>query len=227
MELFQAIDKRVSIRAFRQDPVPAETLTELLGIACRAPSGVNKQPWEFFVVRGDALERFKQKNLAAYRGGRRPGPDLPVSAIKGVAPSLSGRFRERQVALAKQLFQAMGIAKGDRAGQQAWNESMLRFYDAPAVIVLVIDRVLDDAWPIIDIGLVSENICLAALEYGLGTCIMRAIVDYPDVIRKVAGIPDSKRIIVGIAIGYPDENHPVNLVRTEREAVEGITTLVE
>ncbi|MBW1789819.1 MAG: nitroreductase [Deltaproteobacteria bacterium] len=103
---------------------------------------------------------------------------------------------------------------------------MLRFYDAPAVIILVVDRVLDDAWPIIDIGLVSQNICLAALEYGLGTCIMRAIVDYPDVIRDVVGIPDSKRIIVGIAIGYPDEDHPVNHVKCPRERIEEMVTFI-
>jgi len=227
MELCQAIDERMSIRAFRPDPVSKEVLKEILEIACKAPSGVNKQPWEFFVVRGEALERFRQANVAAYREGRRPSPELPVAAMKGVAPALSGRYRERQVALAKQIFEAMGIAKDDHAGKSAWNESMLRFYDAPAVIILVVDRILDDAWPIIDIGLVSQNICLAALEYGLGTCIMRAIVDFPDVIRQVAAVPASKRIIVGIAIGYPDLDHPVNHLRSPREKIEDLVTFVE
>jgi nitroreductase len=227
MELVQVIDRRISIRAFRPDPVPKETLTELLRIACKAPSGVNKQPWEFFVVRGEALERFRRANVSAYREGRRPSPELPVSALKGVAPSLSGRFRERQVALAKQIFEALGIARDDHAGKTARNESMLRFYDAPAVIILVVDRVLDDAWPIIDIGLVSQNICLAALEYGLGTCIMRAVVDYPEIIREVAAVPESKRIIVGIAIGYPDQDHPVNRLKSPREKIEDLVTFVE
>jgi nitroreductase len=226
MELLEAIDKRISIRAYRPDPVPREVLTDVLRIACRAPSGVNKQPWEFFAVSGEALEKFRQANVTAYRNGRRPEPELPVSAMKGVAPALSGRFRDRQVALAKQLFQAMGIGKEDEAGKAAWNESMLRFYDAPAVLILAVDRVLDDAWPIIDIGLVSQNMCLAALEYGLGTCIMRAIIDYPDLVRDAAGIPASKRIIVGIAIGYPDEGHPVNRVKCPREPIENVVTFV-
>jgi nitroreductase len=227
MQLFEAIDRRISIRAYKPEPVPSAVLTDLLRIATKAPSGVNKQPWEFFVVSGAPLEKFRQANVSEYRGGRRPAPEMPVSAIKGVAPSLSGPFRERQVALAKQIFQAVGITKEDRAGQAAWNESMLRFYDAPAIIILVVDRILDDEWPIIDIGLVSQNICLAALEYGLGTCIMRAIVDYPDLVREAAGIPDSKRIIVGIAIGYPDEDHPANQVRCPRESIEKMVTFVE
>lgn len=226
MELFEAVDKRISIRAYRPDPVSRDILRKVLEIACKAPSGVNKQPWEFYVVQGEALERFRQANVAAYRGGRRPSPELPVAAMKGVAPALSGRFRERQVALAKQIFEAMGIAKDDHAGKSAWNESMLRFYDAPAVVILVVDRELDDSWPIIDIGLVSQNICLAALEYGLGTCIMRAIVDFPDIIREVAGVPESKRIVVGIAIGYPDEDHPVNRLRSPREKIEDLVTFV-
>jgi len=152
---------------------------------------------------------------------------MPVGQTKGVAPVLEGVFRERQVELAKEIFKIMGIPKGDREKQEAWNEKMMQFYDAPAVIIIVIDRKLQGEWPILDIGLVIENINLIALEYGLGTCVMRAVVDYPKRVREIAGIPESKRLIVGIAIGYPDWDHPINSLKTKREKIDNIVTFIE
>jgi nitroreductase len=146
---------------------------------------------------------------------------------KGVAPTLKSVFKERQVELAKQIFKLVGIEKGDRKGIEAWNESMVQFYDAPTIIVIVIDKMLQSKWPIVDVGLVAGYITLAAQEHDLGTCVMRAIVDYPEQVRKLVGIPDSKFIIIGIAIGYPDWDHPINELRTNREEIENIVTFVE
>jgi nitroreductase len=75
--------------------------------------------------------------------------------------------------------------------------------------------------------MVVQNIVLAAQAYGLGTCVMRAIVDFPEQIRKIVGVPESKRIIIGIAIGYPDTKHPINQLRTNREKIDRIVTVVE
>ena len=77
-----------------------------------------------------------------------------------------------------------------------------------------------------DIGSLMQSICLAALKYGLGTCIAKQGVYYPDVLRKIAGIPESKRIVIAIAIGTPDWDFPANAVETDREPPEAITTWV-
>jgi len=146
---------------------------------------------------------------------------------KGVAPALEGVFKERQVELAKQIFELVGIQEGDKAGLVEWNESMVQFHGAPTIVVIVIDKMLQSKWPIVDVGLVAGHITLAAQNYGLGTCIMRAIVDYPEQVRKVVGIPDSKFIIIGIAIGYPDWDRPINKLRTNREEIDKIVTFVE
>jgi len=227
MDLLEAIRSRRSMRAFKPDPVPDQQLMEILEISVRAPSGVNSQPWEFFIVKGEALEELKRANLGEYRLGSPPHPEVPVGTMKNIAPALSGVFKERQVALAKQIFQIMGISKEDKKRQEEWNESMVQFYDPPAVIIIVMDKMLGGAWPIMDIGFVTQNITLAALEYGLGTCIMRAIVDYPEHVRKIVGIPGSKRIIVGISIGYPDPDQPINHIMTGRERIDKIVTVVE
>jgi len=226
MKLLEGIKSRKSIRAFKTDPVPVETLMEILSVSVRAPSSVNLQPWEFFIVNGEALKDLKLASLEEHLLGKTPNPELPIGDIKGVSPVLEGVFRERQVELAKQMFGLLGISKQDKEGMKQWNERMVQFYNAPAVIIVVIDRTLQGLWPILDIGFVAQNIILATQEYGLGSCVMRAIVDYPEQIRKIVGIPESKRIIIGIAIGYPDMNHPINRLETKRERIDEIVTLV-
>jgi nitroreductase len=227
MDLLEAIDERKSIRAFKPEPVPKDVLMEILRIATRAPSSVNSQPWEFFIVQGEALKALRRASLEEYRLGKPPVPELGMGRSKGVAPTLEGVFRERQVELAKQIFKLVDIEKGDKAGRETWNESMVQFYGAPTIIVIVIDKILQSKWPIVDAGLVTGYIALAAQNYSLGTCVMRAIVDYPEQVRKIVGIPDSKFIIIGIAIGYPDWDHPINELRTNREEIENIVTFVE
>ena len=226
MKILEGIKSRKSTRAFKTDPVPVETLMEILSVSVRAPSSVNLQPWEFFIVNGKALKDLKHASLEEHRLGKMPNPEIPTGEIKGIAPALEGVFKERQVELAKQIFELLGISKHDKKGMEEWNERMVQFYNAPAVIIVVIDRTLQGAWPILDIGLVTQNIVLATQEYGLGSCVMRAIVDYPEQIRKIVGIPESKRIIVGIAIGYPDGDQPINRLKTKRERIDEIVTLV-
>jgi len=224
MEVLEAIRSRKSIRAFRSGPVPESLLIKLLGVATRAPSAVNLQPWEFFVVRGKALKQVKSAYLEDYRFGKLPDPDIPVGDTRDIAPVLEGVYKERQVALAKQIFTIMGITKANK--KKGWSEKMMQFYDAPVVIIVAVDKVLQSNWPILDVGLVTQNIALAAPEFGLSTCIMRAIVDYPKHLRKIVGIPESKRIMIGLAIGYPDWKHPITGIKTAREEIENIVTFV-
>jgi nitroreductase len=222
LELIEAILSRRSIRAFKPNPVPKRLIIKLLEIAIHAPSAVNLQPWEFFILRGDILKKVKAAYLKDYRLRKLPNPDVPVGQTRDIAPVLEGVYKERQVALAKQIFELLHINRKNK--KRNWSEKMVQFYDAPAVIVLVVDKILQSDWPILDIGLVTENIALAAPELDLGTCIMRAIVDYPEHLRKIAGIPESKRIIIGLAVGYPNWDYPIARINTTREKIENIVT---
>jgi len=53
MDVFQAIDSRRSIRKFKNEPVSNEFIRKILDAGIKAPSGKNKQPWNFVVVTGD------------------------------------------------------------------------------------------------------------------------------------------------------------------------------
>jgi nitroreductase len=219
MDLIEAIRTRKSIRLFKPDPVPKEILTEILETAVCSPSAVNCQPWEFTVLAGDVIENIKKANVEMIKSGVMPQMERPP-----VGKPTDSVYRRRQVELGIELFKLMGIERDDTEKRMQWAERGFRFFDAPAAIILSADRSLGEAAPLIDIGAVMQTICLVALNYGLGTCIENQGVSYPDVLRKFAGIPESKQIIIAIAIGYPDLDFPANKLRSTREPVDNVTT---
>jgi nitroreductase len=215
MNVSEAIRTRKSIRDFKPAPVPENILREILDLACRAPSAMNTQPWKFLVVTGRTLEEIIEK----LRAGIVPGEEHLI-----VGWSQGSVYRRRQVELAMQLFQLMGIKREDREERARWLERGVRFFDAPAAVILLTDRALMEGSPILDMGAAMQNICLAALEYGLGTCIEDQGVMYPDVVRKHCGIPDSDMIVIAIAIGYANPDFPANRLESPRESVDSVTT---
>ena len=220
MDLIEAIKSRKSIRGYKLDPVPKEVLVEILETAIRAPSGMNTQCWEFTVIAGDVLEKIKQTTVEKFNAGEMPRPEAPRTAS---GESYKGIHRERQVALAVQLFQLMDIAREDREKRTEWMRRGFRFFDAQAAIIISMDESVNPGGQF-DIGAISQTIALVALNHGLGTCIMGQGVSYPDVIKKFTGIPESKVIVICLTIGYPDWDFPANKVQSAREPAENVTT---
>ncbi|MFC1895680.1 nitroreductase [Thermodesulfobacteriota bacterium] len=219
MKISETIRSRKSVRAFKPDPVSKNVLGEILETAVRAPSAMNTQPWEFIVVGGDVLDKVKKAN-----GEKLASGVMPHSEHNVVGWGNDTVYRKRQVDLAIQIFQLMDIQREDKEKRGQWMARGFRYFDAPATIVIVTDRVLEESAPLLDLGAVMQNICLAALDHGLGTCIEDQGVMYPEVLRECCGIPDEKRIIIAIAVGYPDQDFPANKLESPRETVESITT---
>lgn len=219
MDVIEAIKLRKSIRDFKPDPVPKKVLQEILQVAGRAPSAENTQPWEFTVIAGDVLENIRQGNLAKLNSGLSPNPEYKV--VHWPRDSI---YRRRQVAIAKQIFKLMDIPREDKAKRARWMERGFRYFNAPAAIIITMDRSLPETRPLLDIGAVMQNICLAALKYNLGTCIANQGVMYPEVLRQTAGIPASQQLVTSIAIGYPNWDFPANAVASPRESIDNITT---
>lgn len=221
MNIIDAMNARKSIRGFKPDPVDQTSITKILEAAVRAPSAMNTQPWEFFVVTGEKLDTMREEIVKKLNDGAPMQPDHLV-----VGWPSDSVYRDRQVELAKQLFKLMDIQREDKAKRAQWLERGFRFFDAPVAIFVVTDKSLSESGPLFDIGAVVNNICLAALEFNLGTCIEDQGVLYPEVVRELAGIPDSKRMMIAVALGFPDENFPANRVESTREPVDRITTWV-
>jgi len=219
MDVIEAITTRKSIRAYKPDPIKKETIEEILKIAVHAPSGTNAQPWEFTVITGKVLETVKQANVELVNSKTPPNPDFFYFENW---PPESG-YHKRKIELAKQIFQLVGIPREDIEKRRQWLERGFRFFDAPAAIIISEDRSIPEANQLIDIGTIIQSICLAALNYGLGTCIEYQGIMYPEVLRKFGGILESKRILVSIAIGYPDWDFPANKLKSTRQPIEDIT----
>jgi len=219
MDIIEAAKKRKSIRGYKPDPVPRQVLEQMLELASHAPSAMNTQPWEFTVLTGEVLENVRRSNIELLESGVPLNPEHVVAGWPR-----ESIYRQRQVDLAKQLFQLMDIPREDKEKRAKWLERGFRYFDAPAAIILSTDRCLGESGPLLDIGAVIQTICLTALHFDLGTCIEDQGTMYPEVLRKYAHIPESKRIIAAIAIGYPDWDFPANKVESAREPIKNVTT---
>ena len=220
MDIIEAVRSRKSIRGYKPDPVPDEILREIIEIAGHAPSATNSQPWEITVIKGKVKEDIVRGNIEMSNSGVEPHPDIPRH-------NLEGKYRQRQVAVAIELFKLMGITREDREKRKEWNQLGLRFFNAPVALILCLDKQAGQIQPVFEIGTISQTICLVALDHGLGTCIENQGIVYPEVIRKFAGISESKRIITSIAIGYPDWDYPANAIESTREPIENYVTWLD
>jgi len=220
MELKESIEQRKSTRAYRQDTVPRELLQEILRGALRAPSWGNTQPWNMTVVGKAALQAIIAESVKRILAGEGVSPDVEMPG--NWPKELDRRYREN----GKKLFEVLGIERGDQEKRSAHRLNMFRFFGAPQAIYLHQDRTLS-AYSIFDAGLLAQNIALLAVEKGLGTCFLAVTVLFPDVIREHTGIPETDRILIGLAIGYPDEDAPINRFRSERETIENMVRCVD
>jgi nitroreductase len=221
MDILDAIRKRKSIRAYKPDAVPKAVIREILEIAGWAPSAMNTQPWEFAVVAGEPLRKIREENVAKINAGEIPRPEHQVAGWPN-----DSIYRVRQVDLAQHIFQVMDIAREDKVKRAAWLTRGFGYFGAPAAIIIYVDKTLPEAGPAVDVGAVMQNICLVALHFGLGTCIHDQGIMYPDVVKRHTGIPESKRLIVAISLGYPDEENIANTIASTRESIDEITNWI-
>jgi nitroreductase len=212
MEFSELIKARKSIRGYQQKPVPREVIEEILSVAKWSPSSMNTQPWHVHVITGEPLERIRRGNTENMVKGVPPKRDFPMKE------AYEGIHRKRQVDIAIQLFDAMGIARDDKERRTDWVMRGFRQFDAPVSLVLTYDKYLEPAAiSQFDLGALSHAIVLAAWERGLGTVINGQGIMQSAVVREHAGIPDDQNIMICIALGYPDEDFVANTVKSVRE----------
>ncbi|MCC6878022.1 MAG: nitroreductase [Sandaracinaceae bacterium] len=219
MNVHDALHARYSVRGFKPDPIPQETLRELFEDAQRTPSWCNIQPWRVWVTSGDATRRLTAAMLDAATKGL-PQPEFPWPAIY---PEPYDALRR---ACGKALYEAMGIARDDKAGRlEAWRRNYAAF-DAPHAVIVGMDRRFD-LYAAIDIGCWLQSILLGATARGIATCPQAALATYPAAVRSQLAIPDELGLLFGIALGYEDPSVPANACRTDRSPLEHNVQFVE
>lgn len=221
MEFDDVVLGRRSIRGFKPDPVPKDLIREIVHLATRAPSSMNTQPWYFHVVTGQPLERIREGNTERNLAG------VPASREIRMHGPYEGVHRDRQKAIAGQLFAAMDIDWGDKVRRKDWVLRGFRQFDAPASVVVTFDKTLDrNDIAIFDCGAVVNCLVNAAWSRGLGAVINGQGITQSPVVREHARIPEDQIIMSCVAMGYPLEEFPANDVVSTRRDVHQVVTFV-
>ncbi len=215
MDVIEAILTRRSIRSFKAEPVKREVLTALIETCRWSPSGSNTQPWEFTVLGGEVLAEVKAKLSKAMKPGE---GGMPGGAHPDIAyPPMPEPFSGRQRAMGKQM-QAYLAGAVSQARQEP-RTSAANFFGAPNALIVCVERSISPR-AFLGLGMIAQTVCLAALNYGLGTCIMSMVTYWPEIYREMFSLPDSKIIAFGIALGYPDYAAPINNFPRNRENLD-------
>lgn len=213
MSVSDALEKRFSVRAFRNTPVPQAVLEEIFTMARQAPSNCNVQPCRVYVVSGATKDQLKDELIGAVLSGKPANPDFEWD-IK-----YQGEHRERQFGSANALYGAMGIERTDKQRRQI---AMLRnwsFFDAPHAAFFTMAKYLKLTGAV-DLGVYAQTLAMLMTERGISSCMQGALGMFPDPVRKMFGLSDDVGILFGISFGYADDDAPANKTRTDRVSLD-------
>jgi nitroreductase len=212
MDVLDAVNRRMSVRAFKPDPVDGTVVRDLLEAAARAPSGGNLQPWRVQAVSGEPL-----KALLATMQTRVASPDTPEYDV--YPANLWDPLRSRRFQVGEDLYGALGIPREDKMARLQWFASNGQGFGAPVQLFFSIDRRCGPPqWS--DVGMFMQTLMLLAVEKGLDTCAQEFWSHYHQVVHDHVGLPEGHMLFSGMALGYRDEAAPVNNWRSRRDGFE-------
>ena len=186
MEVFEAIEKRRSIRKYRDEPVPEELIDRLLEAARLAPSSSNTQSWKFKVITDPEIRK-KLKDLAL---GQKFVEEAP--AVIACCVDLNA-FGERAGEALKLVTSG---AVRPSLGMILRSVRSSKDKDPERVVVN----------GVINVSIATEHIALEATELGLGTCWIRAFDSRGT--EQLLGLPDGVSVLCLLTVGYPAQDPP-------------------
>ena len=220
MDAIECIKTRMSIRKFKPAPVPLDILMKVIEAAQWSPSYKKSQPWEVVIVSGEKKEALSKHLVELLEKNTPPCPDLPEP--QSWPPVIDARI----IALMKKRGEILGVDLNSPEIRKKSKIANFRFYGAPHGMLLFQDSSLT-SWSLFDMGLFAQSLMLAAHAHGLGTVPQAFLTDYAEYVKKFLGIPESKRFVLGISIGYPDMESPANRFRTDRVNTDEIVSVIQ
>lgn len=211
MNVTDAVAARISIRAFKPDPVPGPLVREILEAAARAPSGGNLQPWRVYALAGAPLDALKAA-VAANPMGEPPEYDV-------YPPNLWDPLRTRRFECGEDLYATIGVPREDKPARLRQLAKNGELFGAPVGLFFCIDRRCGPPqWS--DVGMYMQTVMLLATERGLDTCAQEYWARYPKTVARAVGLPDDHMLFSGMALGWRDPDAPINTLRTRRDPFE-------
>lgn len=219
MNVSEAVERRMSIRAFRPDPVPGDMVREILDTARRAPSGGNLQPWKVYVLSGAPLAEFKGIIADKLKAGVTEQPEYNV-----YPPNLWEPLRKRRRETGALRYAALGVGDKDVEGQRKLVEENYKFFGAPVGLFFCLDRRCGPPqWS--DVGMLMVTVMLLAVEKGLDTCPQEIWSNWPKTVAEFVKMPEDHMLFAGMSMGYRDADHVLSKLRTSRIPLEEFAEL--
>jgi nitroreductase len=218
--LEELLGERYSCRAFRPDPVPRATIERILKAAQRTASWCNSQPWQIVIASGEAKERLRKEIYAAASSGAPDDGDFPFPR------EYRGVYLARRRESGFQLYNTLGIPRGDKMAYAKQSLENFNFFGAPHIAIIHTDEALG-VYGAIDCGAYVSNFMLAAQALGLGAIAQAALAHQSGLIRRHFGLGDDRRVVCGISFGFSDRDHKVNSYRTSRAGISEAAKFVE
>jgi nitroreductase len=214
------LGERFSCRAFRADPVPRATLERILAAAQKTASWCNSQPWRLEIVSGEAAKKFRDLMYGAASSGKPSTGDFPFPR------EYRGVYLERRRESGFQLYNSLGIPRGDKAAYARQALENFNFFGAPHVAIVHTDEALG-VYGAIDCGGYVTSFMLAAQALGVATVPQAALAFHSELVRAHFGLGDDRKVVCGISFGYPDRAHKANSYRTTRASVGDTVTFID
>ncbi|HUN50928.1 MAG TPA: nitroreductase [Candidatus Sulfotelmatobacter sp.] len=212
--------ERYSCRAFLPKPVPQATIESILRLAQRTASWCNSQPWQVVITRGAGTERFRDAIYRHASGGGEEGPDFPWPR------EYRGVYLARRRESGFQLYDAVGIGKGDMAARTRQALENFRLFGAPHVAIISTDEPLG-VYGAVDCGAYVGTFLLAAQAHGVATIAQAALARHSSFVRQYFGLADDRRVVCGISFGFADHADKINSYRTSRADLAEAVTFVD
>jgi nitroreductase len=214
------LGQRFSCRAFRPDPVPRATIERILTAAQKTASWCNSQPWRLEIASGAATRKFRDVIYPAAASGKPHGGDFPPPR------EYRGVYLERRRESGFQLYNSLGIPRGDKAGYAKQALENFNFFGAPHVAIVHTDEALG-VYGAVDCGGYVTSFMLAAQALGVATVPQAALASHSELVRKHFGLGDDRRVVCGISFGFADLEHKANSYRTTRASIADTVTFVD
>jgi nitroreductase len=218
--LEELLSERFSCRAFRPDPVSRPTIERILMAAQKTASWCNSQPWQLAIASGTTTRKFCDVIYAAASSGKPNTGDFPFPR------EYRGVYLERRRESGFQLYNSLGIVRGDKAAYARQALENFNFFGAPHVAIVHTDEALG-VYGAIDCGGYVTSFMLAAQALGVATVPQAALAFHSEVVRKHFGLGEDRQVVCGISFGFADGDHKANSYRTSRASIADTVTFVD
>ena len=221
MNIKQLIESRYSVRSFLDKDVGFEKVKSILDTANSAPSGGNIQPWKVYVLGNNSKNELITQALNNYDTGVQEDIEFEI-----YPKPLAEEYKKRRSQCAADMYDALSIARDDIDTRLKQVRENFKFFGAPIGMIVTIDKSFaQNGWG--HVGMFLQNLWLTAISEGLGVCLQESWSIYPKTVKKVIDCPDNEMIWCGIAMGYPNNEDPINNYRTSRDSIDTFASFID